>query len=136
MPTNSNTSSLPFHDETYTIIGAAIEAHKVLGVGFSELVYHDALCRELELRGVPFESEKDIQVLYKGSPLARTYRADIICYGKIIVELKAVDHLLPEHTAQLINYLRATSLPMGILINFGENKLNFRPVPNATLLRN
>ncbi len=136
MPSKIDISPLPFREETYAIVGAAIEVQKVLGLGFSELVYHDALCRELELRGIPFESEKDIEVLYKGAPLARTYRADLICYGQIIVELKAVECLLPEHTAQLINYLRATSLPMGVLINFGENKINFRPVPNSALLSN
>lgn len=136
MPSKIDISPLPFREETYAIVGAAIEVQKVLGLGFSELVYHDALCRELELRGIPFESEKDIEILYKGTPLARTYRADLICYGQIIVELKAVECLLPEHTAQLINYLRATSLPMGVLINFGENKINFRPVPNSALLSN
>lgn len=119
-----------YEDEVYAVIGAAIEVQKVLGQGFSELVYHEALCRELGLRGIPFESEKEIEVVYKGTPLTRTYRADIICYGDIILELKMVHALLPEHTAQVLNYLKATGKPLGVLINFGETPLGRRIVPN------
>lgn len=120
----------PFDAETYAIIGAAIEVQKVLGQGFSELVYHDALCREFELRGIPYESEKEITVIYKNEPLERTYRADIICYDDIIVELKMVKTLLPEHTAQVLNYLKATKKQLGILINFGQSPLERKIIPN------
>lgn len=107
-----------------------MEVQNTLGQGFSELVYHEALCRELRMRNIPFESEKEIRVMYKGEPLERTYRADIICYDDIILELKMTSSLLPEHTAQLLNYLRSTEKRMGILINFGQKPLGYKYVPN------
>ena len=119
-----------YDQELYGIIGAAMEVQNELGMGFLELVYHDALNVELGLRGIPYETEKPIEITYKDKPLDRVYKADLVCYGNIVVELKSVEKLKAEHTAQLLNYLKATGMPMGILINFGEKPLRYKIVPN------
>ena len=119
-----------YDQELYGIIGAAMEVQNELGMGFLELVYHDALNVELELRGIPYETEKPIAITYKGQPLERSYKADLVCFDTIVVELKLVEQLKAEHTAQLLNYLKATGMPMGILINFGEKPLRDKIVPN------
>ena len=126
MSTITNT----YDKELYAIIGAAMEVQNEMGDGFLELVYHDALNIELGLRGIPFETEKPIAINYKGKPLERTYKADLVCYDQIVVELKSVEKLKAEHTAQLLNYLKATGLPMGVLINFGERPLRYKIIPN------
>lgn len=97
-----------YKEESYAIRGAIMSVHRELGCGFLERVYQDALELEFKLRGIPYEREKQIQITYKGYPLGEPYRADFICYGKIIVELKAVNELLGIHKAQVINYLKAT----------------------------
>ena len=116
--------------EAYSIVGVAMEVQNELGCGFAELVYHEALNIELKLCNIPYETEKFIKITYKGYLLERTYKADLVCYDNIVVELKAVDKLKTEHTSQLLNYLKATNLPLGILINFGEKPLKFKMVPN------
>ena len=126
----NKSSDIQFQQEIYDIIGAAMEVQNELGLGFAELVYHEALNIELGLRGIPFETEKWITILYKGYLLERNYKADLVCYDNIVVELKSVEALKTEHTAQLLNYLKATKLPMGILINFGETPLKYKIVPN------
>ena len=125
MPTNNT-----YDQELYAIIGAAMEVQNELGEGFLELVYHDALNMELRLRDIPYETEKQIAIHYKGQPLDRIYKADLVCYDKIVVELKSVEKLKAEHTAQLLNYLAATNKPMGILINFGAKPMTYKVVPN------
>ena len=119
-----------YDQELYAIIGAAMEVQNEMGEGFLELVYHDALNVELGLRGIPYETEKPIAITYKGQTLDRSYKADLVCYGNIVVELKSVELLKAEHTAQLLNYLKATGMPMGVLINFGEKPLRYKIVPN------
>ena len=119
-----------YDQELYAIIGAAMEVQNELGEGFLELVYHDALNVELGLRGIPYETEKQIAIHYKGKPLERIYKADLVCYGNVVLELKSVEKLKAEHTAQLLNYLKATGMPMGVLINFGEKPLRYKIVPN------
>lgn len=109
-----------FEDETFAIRGAVYEVYKQLGAGFLEGVYQEALELELSSRGIPYKSQPEIDIEYKGIRLRQTYRADIVCYGKIILELKAVKQLLPEHEAQLQNYLKATGLKLGLLINFSH----------------
>ena len=123
-------ADIQFQQEIYDIIGAAMEVQNELGRGFAELVYHEALNIELGLRGISFETEKLITISYKGYLLERNYKADLICFDKIVVELKSVEILKTEHTAQLLNYLKATKLPLGILINFGETPLKYKIVPN------
>lgn len=109
-----------YKDETYAIHGAIFEVYRTLGCGFLEAVYQKALEVELAQRNIPFESQVDIDIEYKGMKLEQTYRADLVCYEKIILELKAVQNLLPEHEAQLQNYLRATKMRVGLLVNFGH----------------
>lgn len=109
-----------YKEESYKILGAAFAVHRELGCGFLERVYQDALEYELSARGIPYEREKKIQIMYKGKPLGEPYRADFVCYNKIIVELKAVEKLQGIHRAQVVNYLKATGMKIGLLVNFGE----------------
>ncbi|QDU90697.1 hypothetical protein Pla175_41070 [Pirellulimonas nuda] len=106
----------------YQVVGAAIEVHRVLGAGFLESVYAKAIAVELLLRGVAFEIEHPISLRYKGQPVGDA-RLDLLVGGLRIVELKAVERIIPIHHAQVINYLRATELQLGLLINFNVSKL-------------
>ena len=108
-----------YEQECYAIRGAAFEVYSQLGNGFAEEVYQEALETELRDRGIPFEAQSRLRIRYKEHWLQKTYIPDLICYGKIIVELKAAKALLSEHEAQLINYLKATGLQLGLLLNFG-----------------
>jgi GxxExxY protein len=117
----------PDHDpKTYAIIGAALEVHRQLGCGFLEGVYQEAMALELAERVIPFERERELPVEYKGKRLNVTYRADFICYGAVIVELKAVSRLTGVEEAQILNYMKVTGLETGILINFGAKSLETR----------
>ena len=109
---------LMFENETFAIRGAIYKVYKTLGAGFLEGVYQEALEFELSERRIPYKAQSEITIAYKGAQLRQTYRADIVCYDKIILELKAVKQLLPEHHAQLHNYLRATGMKLGLLVNF------------------
>ena len=109
---------LIYADEVYAIQGAIFDVYKNIGAGFLEAVYQECLERELSFRSIPYKAQQDIDVFYKGVKLSQKYRADIVCYGKIILELKAVKALLSEHEAQLQNYLRATRMKLGLLVNF------------------
>jgi GxxExxY protein len=97
------------------------EVHRVLGPGFLEAVYQEALEIELQLRDIPFEIQKPLVITYKKYQLQKGYVADVFCYGKIIVELKALDQLSGKEEAQILNYLKATGLRAGLLINFGRS---------------
>ena len=110
-------------ERTYKIIGAAMEVHKELGCGFLEAVYQEALEIELANQRVPFESQPLIQIKYKGNLLQKTYQPDLICFGAIIVELKAISSISGIEEAQIINYLKATGIRVGLLINFGSKSL-------------
>ncbi len=122
---------LIYRDEVYAIVGAAMEVHSVLGNGFLEAVYQSAIKLELSKRQIPYETEKELPVFYKGEKLDISYRADLICYGKIIVELKAIDRLTSKEESQLLNYLSATGLRVGLLINFGSRgKLEWKRFAN------
>ena len=110
-----------YHDqESYAINGAAMQVYKTLGIGFLEAVYQEALAIEFTKRGIPFEREKELKVFYDGQELHTTYRADFVCYGKVIVELKAVSELDDSHRSQVYNYLKATGYKLGLLYNFGH----------------
>jgi GxxExxY protein len=108
-------------DESYLIRGACFEVYKEKGNGFLEPVYQECLEKELVLQGIPFEAQVPLKLFYKGDPLKQSYIPDFICYGKIILEIKAVKKLTDEHRAQLLNYLKATGLELGFLINFGHH---------------
>jgi GxxExxY protein len=104
----------------YYLMGAAFEVYNELGQGFLEEVYHEGLELELARRGIPFVSKSALPLFYKGAPMNKCYRADLVVCDEIIVELKAVRALVAEHDAQLINYLKATGKHVGYLINFGS----------------
>ena len=122
-------NQLIYKQEAFDIIGAAFEVHKELGCGFSEPVYQDALEYEFKLRGIPYEREKILKVPYKNIILDKDFRADFVCYDKIIVELKAVSDIIDEHYIQVYNYLKATNYKLGILLNFGNISLDYRRIP-------
>ena len=121
-------SNLFYRDESYKIRGALFAVHNELGCGFLERVYQDALEVEFRMRNIPYEREKLIHVMYKGQPLGEPYRADFVCYGKVIVELKSVSEILDGHRAEIINYLKATKMKLGFLVNFGEESLNIERI--------
>jgi len=108
-------------DEVFAIIGAAIEVHRVLGSGFLEPVYQEAMEIESASRILPFEPQKIIRIDYKGRLLKKEYIADLIYYNQIIVELKALDKLTGKEESQILNYLKATKMKVGLLINFGSS---------------
>lgn len=110
-----------YKQESYDIVGAAMYVYNKLGHGFLESVYQEALEIEFNRRNIPYEREKELQIVYDGVLLKQIYRADFLCYGKIIVELKAVSELDDSHKAQIYNYLHATGCRLGLLINFGSS---------------
>lgn len=109
-----------YKDEAYAIQGACFEVYKTLGSGFLEAVYQEALAQEFRLQNVPFAEQCELKLQYKNIPLHQTYKPDFICFDKIIVEIKAVSALAPEHEAQLLNYLKITNMRLGLLVNFGH----------------
>jgi GxxExxY protein len=118
--------NIPRDAQTYAVIGAAMAVHTSLGNGFLEPVYQEALGLEFELRSVPFAREVTIPIRYRGVLLKSAYRADFICYGNIVVELKALSAISGVEEAQVIHYLKATGLQRGLLLNFGAPSLQYR----------
>ena len=117
---------LLYSDLTYAINGAAFHVYNKLGHGFLEAVYQEALEIEFQRRNIPYEREKELKITYDGVELKQTYKADFVCYGKIIIELKAVSALDDSHRSQVYNYLHATNYKLGLLINFGcSNELEY-----------
>jgi GxxExxY protein len=108
-------------EDTFRIQGAIFEVNRVLGAGFLEGVYHEALALEFAERSLPFVSKPRLTLTYKEQLLEQTYSPDFVCFERVIVELKAVRELVPEHRAQVMNYLKATGLRVGLLVNFGGN---------------
>ena len=117
---------LLYKEESYKIIGACMEVHKTLGSGFLEAVYQEALAIEFSKQGIPFNKEEKLNIHYKGVTLNKEYIADFICYNSIIIELKALSKLNGDHTAQVLNYLKATGFQLGLLINFGSSSLQYK----------
>ena len=108
-----------YKNESYAIQGAIFEVYREIGTGFLEAVYQECLEIELQKRNIPFVAQPELSLNYKGKPLKQKYQPDIICYDKIIVELKTVKTIAPEHKAQVLNYLKATNMRLGLLVNFG-----------------
>ncbi|MBP7864965.1 MAG: GxxExxY protein [Acidobacteria bacterium] len=120
--------SLIYRDETYLIQGAVFEVYREIGYGFLESVYQECMETEMSERGIPFEAQKELPLYFKKKLLQKTFKPDFVCFGKIILELKAVKEIIEEHRAQLFNYLRASRFRLGLLVNFGHH-------PKATVER-
>jgi len=112
--------SVLFKEECYEIYGCIYAVNRKLGAGFLEAVYQEALEIELSRKNIPFVSQQELEILYDGVPLTSKYVADIVCYGKIIIELKAVSKINDQHKAQLMNYITATGFKLGLLVNFNS----------------
>src|SRR5947209_1492057 len=122
-------AELIFKDEAYAIIGACFEVYNDKGCGFLEAVYQECLELELGFRNIPFQPQAELQLTYKGRTLKQHYYPDFLCFEKIIVEIKAVSELADEHRAQVHNYLKATGLRLGLLVNFGSHpKLKYERI--------
>jgi GxxExxY protein len=117
-----------FKDESYAIQGAIFEVYREMGCGFLESVYQECLELELRSRDIPLVAQQELLLHYKSKPLKTKFIPDFVCYGQIVVELKAVKDIAPEHKAQVINYLKATRMKLGVLVNFGA-------YPKATIIR-
>jgi GxxExxY protein len=115
-------TELIYKDEVYQIIGAAMEVYNQMGNGFLEAVYQDALVLELGIPKIAFQEQVPLELTYKGQTLRHTYVPDLVVFDKIIVELKAISALGPNEEAQLLNYIKATGLRLGLLINFGSQR--------------
>jgi GxxExxY protein len=110
-------------EETHALLGACFEVYKEKGCGFLEAVFQECLELELADRGIPYRAQVPLKLQYKGRPLRQTYQPDFLCFGKVIMEIKAVTKLADEHRAQLHNYLKATGCRVGLLVNFGHYPL-------------
>ena len=115
-----------YNAEGKLILDAAFAVHRTLGQGFLEAVYQEALSLELSRLRVPFVQKPELSIYYNGIILQKKYYPDFLCFDAIIIEIKAAEALAPEHTAQLLNYLKATKLRLGYLLNFGEARLNVK----------
>jgi GxxExxY protein len=113
-------SELLYEEESYAIRGAVFEVYNEMGSGFLEAVYQECLELEFGYQAIPYVAQDELSLTHKKDRLVQTYKPDFRCFGKIIVELKAVKGLVPDHKAQLVNYLKATRLRLGLLVNFGS----------------
>ena len=109
-----------YENESYLIRGAVFEVYREMGCGFLEAVYQECLEKELRKQNIPFISQPALELFYKQEKLQQSYKPDLICYDKIILEIKAVKEICNEHRAQLHNYLKATKLQLGFIVNFGH----------------
>lgn len=110
-----------FKEESFELQGAIYDVYREMGSGFLEAVYQECLTIEFRRRNIPFEAQKNLSLAYRGEPLQQMYRADFVCFDAIVVELKVVRELTPEHKAQVLNYLKATGLHLGLVVNFGHH---------------
>lgn len=125
-----------YQNETYNIRGCMMKVYNELGSGFLEKVYQEALEIEFQKAAIPFQKEVLLNISYRGIPLKQEYKADFLCYDKIIVELKAVSVLTDTHRAQVVNYLKATNQDLGLLVNFGASELQIERIFNYHKNRN
>ena len=119
-------SEIIYKEESYAIVGLCMEVHNKLGHGFSEIVYKDALEIEFKENEIFYEREREFPIHYKGQILQHSFFADLVVFDSIILEVKCVKSLLDEHVSQVINYLRASDKKLGLLINFGRDKLEYK----------
>lgn len=124
-------SEIIFKEESYKIVGACFEVYKQKGIGFTEPTYQECLQIEFGLQKIPFVAQPELQQSYKDVLLTQTFRPDFICYGKIIVELKALDKIIDAHRSQTLNYLHATGFDLALIVNFGYfPKLEYERIVN------
>jgi GxxExxY protein len=128
---DGNEPGLIFKDEVYQIVGAAMEVSNQLGCGFLEAVYQEALGIELDERRIPHVPQKQIKISYKGRLLNKEYIADFLCHDQIVVEIKAIKAITGIEEAQILNYLKATNLPLGLIVNFGAPHLEWKRYANT-----
>jgi len=128
-------SDLLYKEESYQIIGKCMEVHNNLSPGFLEIVYKDALEYEFQKAGIPYSREEEYEVNYKDIILPHKFYADFVVFDKIILEVKGVSGIADEHIAQTINYLKVSGNKLGLLVNFGELKLNFKRLVIENKLR-
>jgi GxxExxY protein len=126
--TDNKSDTIIFKDESYQIQGAIFDVYKEMGPGFLESVYQECLEKELSRRKIPFQRQVELKLTYKGERLGQYFVADVICFASILLELKACKALEPIHRAQVLNYLKATKLRLGLLVNFNAH-------PKATIER-
>lgn len=119
-------ANLVYKNESYQIIGACMEVHRILGRGMKEIVYQDALEYEFRLRNIPFERERKFEVVYKDVVLPHAFYADFVCFGNIILEIKATKHTVDEFYKQTLNYIAIAKSPLGLLVNFGSDSLAYK----------
>lgn len=120
-----------FKEESYKIVGACFEVYKQKGCGFTEPIYQECLLLEFQLQNIPFVAQPVLELEYKGMRLSQNFRPDFICFGKIVVEIKALEKLIDVHRAQTLNYLHATGFELAILINFGHYpKIEYERIAN------
>jgi GxxExxY protein len=117
-----------FKDESYKIIGICMEVHKLLGKGFLEIVYKDALEYEFSSNNIPYEREQEFSIQYKSKILPHKYYADFVLYNNIILEIKAVNGIIDEFVKQTLNYLAVSKCKLGLIVNFGEESLKYKRV--------
>jgi GxxExxY protein len=124
-------SDYPLKEETYRLIGACFEVYNEKGCGFTEPIYQECLEIELRIQDIPFESQRELSLTYKGHPLIKSLVPDFFCFDQVIMEIKAVSALTDEHRAQVLNYLSAADLEVGLLVNFGHYpKLEYERIIN------
>jgi len=123
--------TLLFENETHRIIGACMQVHKQLGCGFLESVYQEALEKVFLKQNIPYFRHKQLHILFDGKPLDKSFVADFVCYDTIILEIKAAVFLHQSNSDQVINYLKATGLEVGLLVNFGESSLKWKRFINT-----
>ncbi len=119
-------SELLYKEEVFQLVGLCMEIHRELGKGHDEVIYKDALVIELTRAGIPFSREKNYEITYKGVILPHYYYADFVVWDKILFEAKAVEKLTESHIKQLLNYLAASKLRVGLLVNFGGDSLEWK----------
>ncbi|MDZ7742760.1 MAG: GxxExxY protein [Bacteroidota bacterium] len=126
-------AEIVYKEESYRIIGVCMKVHKTLGEEFLEAVYQEALEKEFREQQIPFESQKKLSLFYDGQQLKKYYKADFLCFDKIIVEIKSVSFLNNDFRRTLFNYLKATQLKLGLLINFGNKSLEYKRILNPSV---
>jgi GxxExxY protein len=122
-----------YREESYAIIGACMRVHQGLGAGFLEAVYQEALTKEFVNLDIPFESQKKLSLYYNDEKLNKYYKADFLCFDKVVLEIKAVDYMNNNMRNQLLNYLKATKMKLGLLINFGKRSLEYKRILNPNV---